>query len=204
VRVWLEDVKFFDEKRGVAVGDRGTILLTSDGGATWRQVKTNLEENLYALSLADEKIGYAVGGKGSILKTEDGGETWIDQESSAQMNLYAITAPRRDTAIAVGEYGAVLLTQDGGKTWKIQPNVTSNSLQAIAFLGGTDLWIAGRGGAILKRNQPLSPMDFQSPKIAPVLRLGTSKPKLRSRTPLVTITDDGDIPTAIEPKKPEK
>ena len=175
--------------------------MTENGGETWKSIKTNLKENLYKISFYDEKIGYAVGSKGTILRTEDGGETWQDQESSLKINLYAITAFKRDEAIVVGEQGAVLITEDGGKTWEVQPNITSNSLQAVVYRGGTDLWIAGRGGAILKRSETLSTIKTSSPpKLPPILRLGGSK-KPKSRTPLLTITDDGDILPAAQPKK---
>jgi hypothetical protein len=73
-------------------------------------------------------------------------------------------------------------------------------LQTVVYRGGVNLWVAGRGGAILKRSESLSPIRTTSaPKIPPILRLGGSKTK--SRTPLLTITDDGDIPRAAPPRK---
>ena len=118
------------------------------------------------------------------------------------MNLYAVTAYKRDEAIVVGEQGTVLRTEDGGKTWERQPNITSNSMQAVVYRGGTDLWIAGRGGAILKRSESFSTVKTSvAPKLPPVLRLSGSSNKPKSRTPLLTITEDGDIPLAAPPKK---
>ncbi|MEK7725253.1 MAG: hypothetical protein AAB336_12945, partial [Acidobacteriota bacterium] len=83
----------------------------------------------------------------------------------------------------------------------IQPNITSNSLQAVVYRGGTGLWVAGRGGAILKRSETLSTVKTYSPKLPPILRLNTGKPAPKLKKPLITITDDGDIPTARPPKK---
>ncbi|MCA1639740.1 MAG: hypothetical protein LC768_15680, partial [Acidobacteria bacterium] len=100
-----------------------------------------------------------------------------------------------------GELGAVLRTEDGGKTWEAQPNITSNSLQAIAYRGGADLWVAGRGGSILRRSETLSTIKILNPKVPPVLRLGKAKVKLKPRTPILTIPDDGDIPLATKPEK---
>jgi len=75
-------------------------------------------------------------------------------------------------------------------------------LQAVVYRGGTELWIAGRGGSILKRSLPLSTVrTAPGPKLPPILRLGNFKTKPKIRTPLLTITDDGDIPPATEPKK---
>jgi photosystem II stability/assembly factor-like uncharacterized protein len=199
-RAWLEDVKFVSEKHGIIAGDKGTILVTLDGGLTWSRVKTNARENLNALSFYDEKIGYAVGANGIILKTTDGGLSWIDSESPARANLYAVLAVGRGQAIAVGELGTVLVTDDGGRTWQLQSNITGKVLQAISFQGGTDMWVGGRGGTILKRIAPLTPNAIGGPRVAPVLRPAI-RTKPRARTPLITVTDDGDIPIATPPKK---
>jgi hypothetical protein len=144
----------------------------------------------------------AVGANGTILRTANGGETWQDQETAFKANLYAVTAYSRKEAIAVGESGAVFLTKDGGETWERQPNITSKSLQAVVYLGGIDLWIAGRGGSILRRSETLSAVrTTEGQKLPPTLRLGIPKTKPKTRTPILTIADDGDIPPAIEPKK---
>ena len=62
------------------------------------------------------------------------------------------------------------------------------------------MWVGGRGGTILKRIAPLSPNSIGGAKIPPVLRPAI-KTKPKPRTPLITVTDDGDIPIATPPKK---
>ena len=143
----------------------------------------------------------AVGARGSILLTKNGGRTWTDAESPVTVNLYDIKLYSRSEAIAVGALGSVIQTKDGGKTWQIQPNITSNSLQAVEYQGGTNLWVAGRGGSILKRFSTLAPLEISSPIVPPVLRRGGSKKKLRPLTPRFVIADDGDIPVARKPKE---
>ena len=151
----------------------------------------------------DDKTGYAVGANGTILKTKDGGETWQDKESVLKVNIYAVTAYKQNEVIIVGEQGAVLKTEDGGETWEVQPNITNNSLQAVVYRGGTDLWIAGRGGSILKRSETLSTFKTTSlRKLPPILRSGpASQGKPKRREPLLTVTDNDDIPLASPPRK---
>jgi photosystem II stability/assembly factor-like uncharacterized protein len=105
--------------------------------------------------------------------------------------------------IIVGEQGAVLKTEDGGETWEVQPNVTSNSLQAVFYRGGNDLWVAGRGGSILKRSESLSTVKTTSVrKLPPILRSGpTAQKKSKRREPLLTVTENDDIPLASPPRK---
>jgi photosystem II stability/assembly factor-like uncharacterized protein len=62
--------------RLVAVGQRGHVLISSDGGDTWRQARVPVSSDLTAVFLADAKRGWAVGHDGVILATVDGGMTW--------------------------------------------------------------------------------------------------------------------------------
>src|SRR5205085_11663117 len=138
-----------------------------------------------------------------ILRTTDGGKSWKDEESPSRANLFAVQCLTPDHALAAGELGTLLLTEDAGKTWAIQPNITSKVLQAIVYRGGNRVWMAGRGGTIMKRTEPLAPVNFTSSKGPPVLRPASMRIKPKSRTPLVTITDDGDIPMATPPASPK-
>jgi hypothetical protein len=98
-----------------------------------------------------------------------------------------------------------LRTIDGGKTWEIQPNVTSNTLQAITYRGGTNLWVAGRGGTILKRSENLLTKKIVNlTKLPPNLKIRTNKNLPKLKIPEIPIADDGDIPRATQTPKPQK
>ena len=71
----LSDVVFADATHGWAVGD-GTIIKTTDGGATWTKqlVPGNLDAvPLDALSFVSPTLGWAAGGNAAILITRTGG-----------------------------------------------------------------------------------------------------------------------------------
>ena len=71
-------VSMSDASNGVAVGDFGTIVYTSDGGDTWTAATTtNVGTNtMKAVSMVDANNGVAVGNGGTIVYTSDGGDTW--------------------------------------------------------------------------------------------------------------------------------
>jgi photosystem II stability/assembly factor-like uncharacterized protein len=63
----------------VAVGPRGHIVVTADGGQTWTQAKVPVSSDLTAVWFANATRGWAVGHDGVVLATTDGGATWTKQ-----------------------------------------------------------------------------------------------------------------------------
>jgi len=134
--------------RLVAVGERGTILLSDDDGKTWKQAQVPVRASLTAVQFVDAKSGWAVGHLGVVLKTEDGGQTWIRQLDGMQAAALALQAARQTgdgkaiadagrlvadgpdkpffdlcfentrTGYIVGAYNLVFKTADGGATWQ--------------------------------------------------------------------------------------
>ena len=83
-------------QRIVAVGERGIVTLSDDGGTTWRQAQNvPVSTTLTAVFFVDDKLGWAVGHGGAILHTRDGGETWVRQTEGR-----ALAAAVLDTAEA--------------------------------------------------------------------------------------------------------
>ncbi len=77
----LVGVSFVDQSHGWAVGHGGTILATTDGGATWSAQTSGTTQLLWGVSFVDQSHGWAVGLGDTILATTDGGATWSAQSS---------------------------------------------------------------------------------------------------------------------------
>ena len=45
-----------DTKRGIAVGDKGAMAVTYDGGANWVEVKTGIKERLGEVKINGERV----------------------------------------------------------------------------------------------------------------------------------------------------
>lgn len=77
--------------RVVAVGERGIVVLSDDGGGTWRQARrVPVSTTLTAVAFADSMKGWSVGHGGVVLHTEDGGETWEKQADGAVLARAAL------------------------------------------------------------------------------------------------------------------
>lgn len=105
----------FDGDRGIAVGARGDIQTTTDGGKTWAKSKIDTELALLGVHL-DSSRAIAVGQTGALfLKSAD--SAWQKVDSNTTKRLFAVRSSAEGVAVAVGEFGAIQLSQDGGKTW---------------------------------------------------------------------------------------
>ncbi len=57
---WLRGVFFVDGERGWAVGAKGALLSTADGGASWQTRRAPTEDALRDIFFTDERTGWIV------------------------------------------------------------------------------------------------------------------------------------------------
>ena len=69
--------KFGD--RYFAVGHRGHILFSDDGGDSWTQAEVPVRSSLLDIYFPSPELGWAVGHEGVILHSSDSGKTWVKQ-----------------------------------------------------------------------------------------------------------------------------
>ena len=81
--------------RLVAVGERGTVLVSDDQGGSWRQVAVPVSVSLTGVYFVDAQQGWAVGHGQVVLHSADGGLSWtrqLDGVQAAQIELQAAQA----------------------------------------------------------------------------------------------------------------
>ena len=108
-----------------AAGEIGTLLVTADGGATWKRQKFFLSERGVDVAFTDVREGWLVTDAGTVLVTSDGGADWhVVSKAHLQVKGLAATDARHAWIVgsAVGVGGGpgsavVLATADGGGTW---------------------------------------------------------------------------------------
>jgi hypothetical protein len=112
-RIDLYDVGFADSLRGIAVGDSGTILLTTDGGVKWSRTQGGTSSMLMDICLISADTAIAAGSGGVLLWSSDGGNSWERQTSGTANTLKGISFANRNTGCVVGFNGTILWTN----TW---------------------------------------------------------------------------------------
>jgi photosystem II stability/assembly factor-like uncharacterized protein len=138
--------------RLVAVGERGHVLVSADGGANWRQVPAPTRVMLTAVSFCDGRTGLAVGHDAVILRTTDGAETFTQVYSDPDANspLFDVACLDGTRAFAVGAYGLFLESRDGGETWERRTLSDDDAhLHHLARSESGRLYIAAERGVVL-------------------------------------------------------
>jgi photosystem II stability/assembly factor-like uncharacterized protein len=103
-------------KRLVAVGERGLVLRSDDGGRHWTQSPVPVSVTLTRAYFVSAQTGWATGHSGVVLRTDDGGHSWTRQLNGVQaaglaVNKYTEDSP--DPAIRAQAAAARQLEQDG-------------------------------------------------------------------------------------------
>ncbi len=184
----LADVCFVDRATGWAVGDRGVIWHSRDGGATWQQQTSGVECGLNSVFFLDSRRGWAVGGecrsyanssRGVVLRTIDGGENWTAVPRPMLPLLAQVKFFDANRGVAIGQatsfYPAGLfVTQDGGETWQALPADRAGGWSAGDFLDietGAVAGPAGRFATLARRRVVHSPQATASLRSFHALRL---------------------------------
>ncbi len=115
----LHDIFFVTGQKGWAVGVKGTIVATSNGGETWDVQYTDNSKYFTGLFFLDENEGWVVGWH-DLLHTTNGGETWEPQNVVGYLDLEKIQFINPDTGWIVGTYNRIYKTVDGGETWNLK------------------------------------------------------------------------------------
>ncbi len=170
----LTDVCFVDPDRGWAVGDRGAIWHTEDGGRHWRPQSSPATCRLEVVNFVDDRNGWIGGGwthpytffsTGVVLRTFDGGQHW---EQVPRLSLPALKRLRFQDlrhGWAVGQASSmypagVFRTDDGGRSWSSVPGGAAAHWLSGDFVDGRTGGVAGRDGATAAvRESGLEPAD---------------------------------------------
>jgi len=163
----LHDVCFVDASHGWAVGDRGTIWHTSDGGGSWALQRSGVICPLRAVWFADRRIGFAAGGAahpythtstGVVLRTRDGGRHWHRDENRTLPAIRQLRMFDEKNGWALGCSSAMYpsgLFSTGGGCRSFRPLFGGRAGRWLTgdFLGPSHGALAGRQGAtaVVKR-----------------------------------------------------
>ncbi|HEX5805396.1 MAG TPA: YCF48-related protein [Macromonas sp.] len=107
----------------IAVGSRGLIIRSEDGGSVWSQCEVPVQSDLLAVHFPSTERGWAVGHDGVVLHSSDGGRTWVRQLDG------------RSARVAFEDYYSAAATSDSTALARIRQNMGNGP--TLPFL---DVW----------------------------------------------------------------
>jgi photosystem II stability/assembly factor-like uncharacterized protein len=150
------DVWFYDAKLGFAVGAYGMAFRTNDGGKSWVDWSSHLENSdrlhINGLTMVGPRSLMLVGEQGLILRSDDMGDNWRILPSPYEGSLFGITA-KADNVLIYGLRGNLFHSVDGGIQWqKIYTNSEQTLMAGIIKADKTSVMV-GNGGSIILLNR---------------------------------------------------
>lgn len=140
----LNGVHLLDAGVGYVVGDAGTILRTTDAGATWVPVTSGTANALHGVYFFDTAHGVAVGDQGLILRTTNGGNSWQPITSGVVDALRSVAFSGLN-GIAGGDSQTILYSTDQGASWQIsQTDFFGGGFPGAQMLSATEGIVAGQ------------------------------------------------------------
>ena len=160
---WLHSVFFLDQKTGWAVGSRGALLTTIDGGLSWQVKQRPTNDSLQDVYFVDERNGWLVceaniyelkanAPRTYLLHTGDGGSTWERVNvngGDVDARLVRVVFSRGGHGWVFGEAGTIYTTRDG-QSWKRLQPPTRYLLLGGAFIDNDRGWLVGAGATVLQ------------------------------------------------------
>jgi len=154
----LNDVRFYNDDVGFAVGDKETVLKTYDGGWTWGQQRGVIgpgDPNFNSVFPVSPLDIWIVGksGSDSLIMHNDGGDTWefVDCPTGPELNSVFFVDADHGWAVGQKSEGKPTIVYYDGNTWfqsvQSDPN---KDLNGVFFVDVSKGWAVGEGGTILR------------------------------------------------------
>jgi len=89
-------------------GEAGTLLASTDDGASWTDETIGIDDDLYAVGFFDDQRGLAVGTHGTAYLTIDGGAHWMDRSTGLDAFLGDVVWLDANTVLVVGGGGTAV------------------------------------------------------------------------------------------------
>ncbi len=148
VKAALQEILFTDENTGFARDADGRLLHTSDGGAIWEDISSQLPatESTFSTSYAD------VSGKiilldafGRVMLSEDYGTSWQIADSIGFGSYNQMVAAEGGALFLTSETGYLWTSTNGGYDWASLGQI-GPSIEDIHFNTATSGWACGNDG----------------------------------------------------------
>lgn len=133
----------------ILVGAGGSLRLSLTQGASWAQLPSGTQRDLWGADSPDGVTYYLVGSNGTLRRGTFPGTTSQALNSGTFVRLTGVWFINAQQGYIIGDGGTALRTANGGVNWTPMAVNTMANLRAVRFLNATTGFIAGDLGTLL-------------------------------------------------------
>lgn len=134
-------------ERLVAVGQRGHVVLSRDGGRSWTQALVPVRSDLTAVSFVDDTTGYITGHDGVVLGTRDGGNSWTRLLDGRQVNALVLEHMKRRVATSDASEADRKLLDEAQRNADAGPD---KPFLDLCFVNANEGFVVGAYGLVMR------------------------------------------------------
>lgn len=143
---WLDISPTYDKDKTLFIIILSTLLKSTDGGFSWKQIVKGLDNkfNLSSVAISPyfnvDKTVFATTNGDGIYKSQDGGSSWFKENKGlADLSIHLLVISSNyssdETVLAAGHNGALYKSENGGESW-YQVMDGDIKVTAVAFYDG--------------------------------------------------------------------
>ena len=156
-----------DGSRWLILGERGLVLVSTDGGGKWTVVPPFYNGSLYGAAELAGSGWVAYGMRGNAYRAGADAQSWTKAQMPAPISTFGHARPADGSLLLVGQGGIVLRSTDGGATF----NIVRGGDRA-AF---TDIGLAADGSWVVASDVGLRRIDPRGPQTAATAASGAKQ-----------------------------
>ena len=130
-------------------GERGTLLRSSDEGATWKRIAAAYEGSFYGILPLDKRTLVAHGLRGRTFRSIDDGDTWVPLATPEPVLLAASLKLRSNFFVFAGHARVLLISRDYGKSLTKWENPLTTAVAELVEAPDGSIVALGEAGATL-------------------------------------------------------
>lgn len=137
-----------------AVGEWGTVLRSTDGGASLDEITVeDFSGCVYKVDGDGDRHVFACGDGGAVLRSDDEGQSFQACDTGVHKRLLNVwVSPQfasSGVVWAIGDGGTILRSDDGGESWQPRESGVSTPLCALCGTSDDNVWVVGDSGVLL-------------------------------------------------------
>jgi photosystem II stability/assembly factor-like uncharacterized protein len=141
----LNSVEALSSTEAWIAGTSGTVMHTSDGGATWTQQSVGTTEPIYKVAFKDAQHGWATSNN-AVYFTTNGGATWTKGTGQTLGSIIGVGFADLSTGFATTGFKGMFKSTNGGASWTSVS--TPIAVAGVQFFDASNGVISGPGGVM--------------------------------------------------------